>query len=82
MRRRPVWRLLRVHATGSASRISRKARQQLLEQHADLQACESRSQAVVDAVPEAEVGVRVARDVEAHRLREDARVAAAGGGML
>src|SRR5262245_34441213 len=51
------------------------AREELLEHHAHLQAGQVRAQAVVDALSEAEMEVRIAPDVEAERLREDALVA-------
>ena len=50
-------------------------RQQLLEEHAQLEAREARAEAEVRAEAEGDVRVRVARGVEAERIGEDALVA-------
>ena len=47
------------------------ARQQLLEDEADLRAREARAEAMVQAVAEGEVRIRLARDVEAEGIGED-----------
>ncbi len=66
--------LLRVHTTGSVSSTD-PTRAQLVEHHADLESCETRAQAVMDAVPESEVRIRVSVEVELERSREDGFVA-------
>src|SRR5688572_19178555 len=53
-------------------------REQLLEHDAHLEPREVRAEAIVDALSEAEVRVRLAADVEAERLGEDALVAVRG----
>src|SRR3954447_5562557 len=53
-------------------------RQQLLEHDADLEPGEVRAEAVVQAVTEADVCVRVAAEVEPHRVGEDRLVAIRG----
>src|SRR5262245_2636885 len=63
---------------GSRRLEGREAVDQLLEEDADLEAREVRAEAVVDALPEGEVGVRVAQEVEAEGLAEDALVAVGG----
>jgi hypothetical protein len=54
------------------------AREDLLQHDRDLRAREAGAEAVVDTVAEREVRVRIARDVEAERIREDALVAIRG----
>ena len=74
-RRIPVCLLLRVHSTGPGELDRADAREQLGHHDADLEAGEARAEAVVHAVPESEVRVRVAAHVEAERLGEHELVA-------
>ena len=66
----PVCLLLRVHSTGPVSSIGAGPRRELVEHHPDLEPGEVRAQAVVHAVTEAEMRVRIAREVEAERIGE------------
>ena len=60
----PVCRLLRVHSTGLTTSHRREPRQQLLEQHPQLQPGQVGAEAVVDALAEAQVRVGLTGDVE------------------
>ena len=74
----PVCLLLRVHSTGPVSSIVRTRAAQLVEHHADLEPGQVRAQAVMHAVTEAEMRVRVAREIEAERIGEHVLVAVRG----
>ncbi len=67
----PVCRLLRVHSTGPRQLRRREAGQQLLEQHPQLQTGQVRTEAVVHALPKAQVRIGLSRDVEDVRVGED-----------
>ena len=71
----PVCLLLRVHSTGPVSSIAPDACAQLVEHHPDLEPGQVRAEAVVHAVTEAEVRIRVAAEVEAERIGEHVLVA-------
>ena len=75
MCRMPVCRLLRVHSTGRTNSDRREPAEQLLEQHPQLEAGQVRAEAVVHALPEAQVRIRLSRHVEDVRVGERQRVA-------
>src|ERR1700689_1724490 len=77
-RRSPARSAVHVHDLVAGQTIVRKARQKACDGDTQLEARQSRAEAIVHAVPECHVAIGAARDVDAVRVLELLRVAIGG----